>query len=260
MKRLLFILVILFLVGCEAVPEGSYSVYPRDGQAVTPATFEAQGRTFYLDNPPSPQPTYTFYPTFEPTSESGITPTASTMPAKACVAAVQGSSQAVRSNHALSASLVRWALSGERLDVLSFYIYEAGIDEWAEVEDGWVQVGSNVLIGADDTMEICLDPDLTPVVYDRPTPTPVPTAVATTVPTVTPAGCQITATGNVNVRVVPGGTIVGLINEGTTTVADAKYTYSGLLYYRIFYKGQNAWVADYFAETGCTTLPIINPF
>jgi len=248
MKRLLFLLVFL-LVSCESIPEGSYDVYPASGQLITPATFEAQGRTFNLK------------PLDQPTQETGITPTPTRMPAKACYAVVQGSSQAVRSDHALSASQVRWALSGERLTVLGFYIYEAGTNEWAKIEGGWVQVNPNVVIGGDDTMEICLDPYLTPTVYDKPTATPVPTAVATIVPTITPAGCTITATGNVNVREKPGGTLVGLINTGTQTVADAKYTYGGLLYYRIFYSGRNAWAADYFSESGsCGGLPTVNPF
>ena len=85
-------------------------------------------------------------------------------------------------------------------------------------------------------------------------------------PTYTPLplpSCLLTATVNVNVRQVPGGTVLGVIVSGDTTGADARYTYNGVLYYRVWWppKGTYAWTADYYTEKGnCAALPVVNPF
>ena len=102
----------------------------------------------------------------------------------------------------------------------------------------------------------------------RPTQEVIPTPEETLVPTpfitpIPPVLCTITADGNVNVRKVPGGTILGQVLMGDTIGADAKYVYNGIIYFRIEWPptGQKAWTADYYTEKGtCDSLPVVSPF
>lgn len=96
--------------------------------------------------------------------------------------------------------------------------------------------------------------------------TPVPTTTATPLPTVTPFLCSVVADSNINMRAVPGGTFIFLVNKGQTLIPDAYTYYGDLKYYRFELPVDNqnpyatGWAADFFTEVGnCGGLSPVNP-
>lgn len=216
--RVLSLLLVLFLVGCAELPDlppGSYGLFPRDGQDVTPGgTLVFQGWNIEVvaglptgvavTHTPYPTytqpPTYTPYPTYTPvgqaatpTPDSGITPSPTSPAVKVCLATTSAPIN-LRNDHSTNATIIDNIDPNTRMEVQHIWIVTDVTNEWFQVRAlarsgvvrvGWVFRGTSVFLGVDDTEELCWDvptsgpgsQDNTPV----PTPTP-PTATMTPLP------------------------------------------------------------------------------
>jgi len=231
----------------ESVPPGNYVVYPANPRTqIVPITITAEGYHIDIRNRPTaastktvtvyptytPLPTYTKYPTYTPavstpteTDEPSPTPEAQTETVtfepgdpKVCLVRTLITNHLIRADHAVTAAVVGSVPVTQYATVISVYVIVDVYNEWLEVnykrENGTVVHGwmfrdnSNLLFGADDTLEICLDTDLTPTIYvNNPPPSPVPTVAAVTpTPLPPPTGCEVfnPGGGNINVRTGPG--------------------------------------------------------
>lgn len=253
--------VMLALAGC-VLPEGSYTV-PAGYSA---EVYNEQGTQVYQFCsgycPGEPTPTPDSLP---------FTPVPTLPPVKVCELVVQGSPHNVRSQPNPSASILGNLGIGSTATGLEFF-YPLDLSEWARVAGinyltgnpitGWILVNSNVLY---DPQGPCLD---VPATYEAtPVPTYTPAPTFTPVITPTPIACTLIApsTGAMNVRALPSLTasIVGSFGTGAETAGLATYTGSGYLWFRVWWFGQDAWIAKTGLLTtkgACDSLPAENPF
>ncbi|MCK9602537.1 MAG: hypothetical protein M0R06_26050, partial [Sphaerochaeta sp.] len=245
----------------ESVPPGDYVAYPEDRRTqIAPITITAEGYHISVQNrataaPKTPQPsstpyptytplaTYTKYPTYTPVGV-GLSPTVDlestpTLEAqtetvtpepggdKAClVRNLSNGPYNIRADHVAGATIVGQVPDREYATVVSVYVIQDVTNEWFRVTygnvSGWmIRNDDDLLFGADDTLDLCLDTDLTPTEYaDNPPPSPVPTLAGPTptkIPDI-PLGCTVinNTSGNLNTRSGPGlsYSVVGKLAPG----------------------------------------------
>jgi hypothetical protein len=187
----------------------------------------------------TPLPTYTLYPTYTPgageASEDDPTPTIDTEPQptpepgedKACLLRnLSGGPYNIRADHVATATIVGQVPTSEYATVVSVYVISDVTNEWFRVTygnvTGWMlRSDDDLLFGASDTLDICLDTDLTPTEYaNNPLPSPAPTLAGPTptkIPDI-PLGCTVinNTTSNLNTRSGPGlnYSIIGKFRPG----------------------------------------------
>jgi hypothetical protein len=190
-------------------------------------------------NTAKPSATVTNTPDVEasPTQDDEPQPTPEPGEEKVClVRNLSGGPYNVRANHASSATIVGQVPTSEYATVVSVYVISDVTNEWFRVTygnvTGWmIRNDDDLLFGASDTLDICLDTDLTPTEYaNNPLPTPVPTQTGPTPTPIPPiiAGCTVTngKSSNLNTRSGPGLSyaVVGKLAPGESGQAIQKHT------------------------------------
>ena len=197
----------------------------------------------------TPEPTRT--PSATPTPESGITSTPDGGAPKVCLATT-GAALNLRQDHSTSAAIIDNIDPAARMEVLAFWVVEDVTNEWVKVRTltrsgavrtGWVFRGASVLVGVDDTEELCWD---VPVDGPGTAPTPAPTATPLPGPTpITgtpqPGDCLLTSaytmtirsgwtTGSARVGALPAGApaSVGHLYPNTATEQWAFVTHNNV--------------------------------
>ena len=186
----------------------------------------------------------------------------------------------MRANHASSATIVGQVPTSEYAVVVSVYVISDVTNEWFRVTygnvTGWMlRSDDDLLFGAADTLDICLDATLTPTEYaTNPPPSPAPTLAGptpTTLPDI-PLGCTVinNTSGNLNTRSGPGlnYAVIGKLRPGETGQAIQDYAANNERWVQfsvLSSGGQNtfSWVAMYIPSQGalaslqgdCSQLP-----
>ncbi|MFA5377880.1 MAG: hypothetical protein WC455_19170, partial [Dehalococcoidia bacterium] len=188
----------------------------------------------------------------------------------------------IRAAHVANSTIVGQVPDREYATVLSVYVIQDVTNEWFRVTygtvTGWmIRDDTSLVLGANDTLDICLDTSLTPTEYaSNPPPSPAPTPVGptpTAIPPI-PVGCTVKngTTGNLNTRSGPGlnYAVIGTLRPGET--GQAIQTYSNgeevwINFSRLSSGGQNvfSWVARFIPAQGnlaslvgdCSGLPVV---